>query len=1533
MARKSSKAKVNRRVKRSVRKTVGVLTLIMAIIVAAIPTPGVSAGNDDADDTTVPAVTYMDGSDAERDTSIPSLVRNNETIHTAKMIYQTSDGRYEMWNAYNFYTTTVSGNVAGGEGGVICEYNPAYKPQNGTLKIDYNVVTKYPTFTEQQIIDFFKEDASTGQASLTDKELAKYYPDEWEQYEEDKEYYDTQKALHDTWAATANNTKPEPVVPDEPKKPSHQAHELSWQNQLIYFCDHETTLTKMNSQGTYQLMEVADKTASDSSSDEAIGTTIVYIPYRESNIGDTGNVANGFYSEQENSYQIRYIGDGAFKGVANIETLIIPDEIIQIGDNAFEGATGLTNVSAYAGIIGNQAFKNCTSLKNVTLSTGVKLIGTESFYGCNSLNSIVFPQTVEKIGKGAFAYCKSLSNLDMSAITPELTIDTFAFYECPALSTVSFGKFTKEIAKAAFAVDGSATGSWRNVEFPANVSVLGDYVLAGRTNLKTVVMPENYGSSKEVTLGNGFFKDCINLEWVEFPDNGAGSCGYVSFEKEAFQDVLTEGFYIRGPEKDARGQTASTRKSSWASGITYVYKDTSGKDQWEIGSGIYRFTVADNGVLTSCRLIDSSYKADFTDPNGNDGRVEVPSQIGAIKVTGIGPNCFNKNTDSTIYECMKTLVIEDGSNISTIESGAFKGFPSLETVYIGDSVTAIGNEAFADCTELKTVVFSTPRNNAYANFTIGTNAFATKGDSLEFYGDIVEGYAPFTWAMSEDNYMNQDKLLRVCYRSGTPEAPNLTVILDNETGLVTLIDYPHYDELSDEVQEKYEKYLSGNYSSNEEIALNADEALQLDHVLNIVIPAGVQSIDVAAYIDDPKNSNNITAYLTATDEDGKTVTDPYYATYRNYGLFNGFYGDYSDADGKREYAENNENEQAARGNDRVLTVTMNTIESLPDNAFYSCENLQSVVLGSALTDIGTAPFSGCRNLTSVGGNNKYTCNNGIIYENNDTGKTIVECLSSRGKGVGTAFINSETDPELKDVTQIRDAAFENCAEIMSVDLSDATGLQTIPKDCFHGASELNSVVLPASVNEINKGAFTDTRKYLTVTIPAKEVEINTGAFNDTAILRSYEDSAVERYAKMNGHQFEEIDKIFTVYFLDYDSSEIDVQHVEAGRAAKEPAHPKRDGYVFSGWSPADFSDIEKDTIVIAQYITAAAATGGPVTPGAGTKTTPTATPSTTARPTTSVSPTAKPASPTPTSTQQYKLTVVNGSGSGTYRAGTSVNITANIAPSGQTFINWTSTSNDFNIVSGVSSVTTITMPDHDLTITANFGYTPGSNTTSSNTSGNGSGTSTNGTNGNGASDAGNTSSNTGTVVDITKPGISNTDLASATVDGSTDNFVVKISDTAEARAAVEAALMNEYGSLDQLSYFAMDISLYDSTGTTKIEDTTGISVNITMPLPDDLIQYAGNNQVAGVVNGNVLDKLSPRFTTINGVPCISFTATHFSPYTIYVDRNNLSNGITDNTPKTGDLVHPKWFLVVALACTSMILLLKKDRKRPAVKNA
>lgn len=412
-------------------------------------------------------------------------------------------------------------------------------------------------------------------------------------------------------------------------------------------------------------------------------------------------------------------------------------------------------------------------------------------------------------------------------------------------------------------------------------------------------------------------------------------------------------------------------------------------------------------------------------------------------------------------------------------------------------------------------------------------------------------------------------------------------------------------------------------------------------------------------------------------------------------------------------------------------------------------------------------------------------------------------------------------------------------------------------------------------------------------------------------------------------QYEKVDSEdtkFVVRFIDFDDNVLSTQRVIPGEDAIEPKDPTREGYRFTGWRPA-ITNIQKNLDTYAQYEQTG---GGTQTPPDSPEPTATPAPGSTATPAPGPTATPAPGEPTPTPVPFYTLTVRNGSGSGSYIAGAQVIVIADNPDSNSEFSHWTIDPGTAVVASKDTIGTILTMPACNVTMTANYKarVNNGNGNTSTNTvtrpSGGSSGGNT-GTSSNGSSN--------GTTVVINKNGLSNTGVVSVTVNGSSDNFVVKISEDANATEAVLRALMGQYSDMSKIAYFPMDISLYDSTGTAKITDTTGLAVNITLPIPDSLIPYAGNNKVAGVVNGQ-LDKLAPKFTTISGVPCISFTATHFSPYVIYVDTSNLSEAsIRDNTPKTGDGIHPKWFLAMGLACISFVLFIKKDKKAVPVKVA
>ena len=174
--------------------------------------------------------------------------------------------------------------------------------------------------------------------------------------------------------------------------------------------------------------------------------------------------------------------------------------------------------------------------------------------------------------------------------------------------------------------------------------------------------------------------------------------------------------------------------------------------------------------------------------------------------------------------------------------------------------------------------------------------------------------------------------------------------------------------------------------------------------------------------------------------------------------------------------------------------------------------------------------------------------------------------------------------------------------------------------------------------------------------------------------------------------------------------------------------------------------------------------------------------------------------------------------------------------------------------------------------------------------------------------------------------------SSGTIEGTTDNYVIKITKTDEADAEFAKALHDRYGdSVAAFRDFAMDISLYDSSGENKIEDPKGIAVTLTIPIPEELALYGGNNKVAAVDHSGNLEDLSTRYSMIDGAPCATFTARHFSTYGFYVDTNNLTAGDLDNTPKTGDPISPKWVLSIGLAALSIFLFLKKDTVPNAAK--
>ena len=110
----------------------------------------------------------------------------------------------------------------------------------------------------------------------------------------------------------------------------------------------------------------------------------------------------------------------AFYKSTNVENLILPNTLITIGEEMFKDCSSLTSIEIPASVetIKASAFKGCSSLATVTFENGSQLKTIEggypssgTFADCTALTSIEIPASVETIEAAAFKGCSSLATV------------------------------------------------------------------------------------------------------------------------------------------------------------------------------------------------------------------------------------------------------------------------------------------------------------------------------------------------------------------------------------------------------------------------------------------------------------------------------------------------------------------------------------------------------------------------------------------------------------------------------------------------------------------------------------------------------------------------------------------------------------------------------------------------------------------------------------------------------------------------------------------------------------------------------------------------------------------------------------------------------------------------------------------------------------------------------------------------------------------------------------------------------------------
>lgn len=299
--------------------------------------------------------------------------------------------------------------------------------------------------------------------------------------------------------------------------------------------------------------------------------------------------------------KVTYIGLRAFYNTSLSGALIIPDDVIEIGADAFqETLIGSVSFSPRLNKIGGYAFNHCTSLTGtLTLPETLTYIGEFVFQTCAFKGELHLPNSLEYIGSCSFNDAGYfVGNLRIPDKITELHGATFSSgqqgsfkngklnlnnvtkygsseFQCCAFSgDLIIPEGTIEIPESFF-VDYYGVGNLSRVVFPNSLRRIGESAFEGQNKMcGNIIFPEGL-----VTIGEEAFKLCPQIPSVELPStlqmvgesafNGCFNLSNIvchaveppAVMSRAFNGVAKDNFTVEVP---AQSVTRYKTESGWS---------------------------------------------------------------------------------------------------------------------------------------------------------------------------------------------------------------------------------------------------------------------------------------------------------------------------------------------------------------------------------------------------------------------------------------------------------------------------------------------------------------------------------------------------------------------------------------------------------------------------------------------------------------------------------------------------------------------------------------------------------------------------------------------------------------------------------------------------------------------------------------------------------------------------------------------------------------------------------------------------------
>lgn len=201
----------------------------------------------------------------------------------------------------------------------------------------------------------------------------------------------------------------------------------------------------------------------------------------------------------------------------------------------------------------------------------------------------------------------------------------------------------------------------------------------------------------------------------------------------------------------------------------------------------------------------------------------------------------------------------------------------------------------------------------------------------------------------------------------------------------------------------------------------------------------------------------------------------------------------------------------------LLTISGNG--KISNDAFRNASDIISVVITDGITEIGDAVFSGCTQLSHITIADTVTTIRSCAFEDTKlTDLTLPESLTTLGAFVlkGNDGVKSLTIPKNVITMQANSGGYHGALYGSAVEsVVFEKGIEKIPNQACHGATNLTKVTLPESVKTLGDSSFEGCTALTQIELPSRLNKIGTLSFANTALKElNIPESVTEMGAKI-----------------------------------------------------------------------------------------------------------------------------------------------------------------------------------------------------------------------------------------------------------------------------------------------------------------------------------------------------------------------------------------------------------------------------------